>query len=443
MSRDTPASTNESRPAGPAAPVSLIAPTPEQLAWQQAGLGVFFHVGVNTFGGVEWSDGAIPAADFAPSELDADQWVRTAKDLGAAYVVLTAKHHDGFCLWPTATTDYSVASSPFRDGQGDVVREVADACRRHGVGLGLYLSPWDRNAPQYEDPEAYDEFYLAQLRELCTNYGELVELWFDGAGSAGREYAWDRIGALIDELQPGAMVFNMGPATIRWVGNEDGLAADPCWYVTSSADLNNYDEDTVSFGQERYLPPECDVSIRTGWFWHAAQEPKSLEHLLAIHDRSIGLGANLLLNLPPDRRGLIDQKDVERCRELRDALDARFGDPQQVSLRARSEDGSFWEATAETPLMVQHLELREDITTGQRVHTHLVLDESGAVMAQGGTIGVRRLHRLETPVEVSRLRIECTGEQPRLSALHLHAPSEAPVPRLPLDFEASRERPDA
>ncbi|MBM7500240.1 alpha-L-fucosidase [Brachybacterium muris] len=219
--------------------------------------------------------------------------MRTAKDLGAAYVVLTAKHHDGFCLWPTATTEYSVTSSPFRDGKGDLVGEVAEACRRHGIGLGLYLSPWDRNAPQYEDPGAYGEFYLAQLRELCTDYGELVELWFDGAGSAGREYAWDRIGQLIEELQPGAMVFNMGPATIRWVGNEDGLAADPCWYVTTSADLNNYDEDVLAYDQARYPPPECDVSIRTGWFWHAGQEPKSLEHLLAIHDRSIGLGANL------------------------------------------------------------------------------------------------------------------------------------------------------
>ena len=219
--------------------------------------------------------------------------MRTAKDLGAAYVVLTAKHHDGFCLWPTATTEYSVTSSPFRDGKGDLVGEVAEACRRHGIGLGLYLSPWDRNAPQYEDPAAYGEFYLAQLGELCTDYGELVELWFDGAGSAGREYAWDRIGQLIEELQPGAMVFNMGPATIRWVGNEDGLAADPCLYVTTSADLNNYDEDVLACDQARYLPPECDVSIRTGWFWHADQEPKSLEHLLAIHDRSIGLGANL------------------------------------------------------------------------------------------------------------------------------------------------------
>lgn len=427
-------------------PMPPIAPTPQQLAWQQGGLGVFFHVGVNTFRSVEWSDGTIPASAFDPTDLDADQWVRVAKDLGAAYVVLTAKHHDGFCLWPTATTEYSVASSPFRDGKGDLVGEVAEACRRHGMGLGLYLSPWDRNAPQYEDPAAYDEFYLAQLRELCTNYGELVELWFDGAGSAGREYAWDRIGQLIEELQPGAMVFNMGPATIRWVGNEDGLAADPCWYVTTSADLNNYDEGIVAYDQARYLPPECDVSIRTGWFWHADQEPKSLEHLLSIHDRSIGLGANLLLNLPPDRRGLIPESDVQRCCELRGALDARFGHPMVVQLAKEATGGrdcSAWSATLDAPMLIEHLELREDVSDGQRVSKHRVLDPSEAELASGGTIGVRRIHRLDPPVKVSSLRIECVGERPRLAQAHLHAPSGAPAPRLPQEYEASRERPDA
>ena len=176
------------------------------------------------------------------------------RDLGAVYVILTAKHHDGFCLWPTATTDYSVASSPWRDGTGDVVAELAASCRKHGMKLGLYLSPWDRNAPQYEDPEAYDEFYLTQLRELCTNYGELYELWFDGAGSAGREYAWDRIGALIAELQPQAMVFNMGPATIRWVGNEDGLASDPVEYVTCPRISTSTTLTWWDLGQARYPP---------------------------------------------------------------------------------------------------------------------------------------------------------------------------------------------
>ncbi|MGO1981554.1 MAG: alpha-L-fucosidase, partial [Brachybacterium alimentarium] len=397
---------------------AVLAPTPAQLAWQKDGLGVFFHVGVNTFAGKEWSDGTLAPDTFDPSDLDADQWVRTARDLGAKYVVLTAKHHDGFCLWPTATTAYSVASSPWKDGGGDVVAEVVDACRRHGMKLGLYLSPWDRNAPQYEDPETYDEFYLAQLRELCTNYGELHELWFDGAGSAGREYAWDRIGEVIAELQPTAMVFNMGPATIRWVGNEDGLAADPVEYVTTSTDLNNYDEDVIQTGEAVYLPPECDVSLRKGWFWQPGEEPKSLSHLLAIHDRSIGLGANLLLNIPPDRRGRLDDADVERVRELAEALQQRFGDPVEAVL----ETGGAGAVRAQFPAgtTFDHVEIHEALEEGQRVAAHRVLLEDGTVLATGGSIGVRRIHRLETPVQSDSLVVEVDGPGAVIESVAVH-----------------------
>ena len=415
-------------------------PTPAQLAWQKAGLGVFFHFGVNTFAGKEWSDGSIPAADFDPSDLDADEWVRAAKELGAAYVVLTAKHHDGFCLWPTATTDYSVASSPWKGGQGDVVAEMAEACRRHGLQLGLYLSPWDRNAECYEDAERYDEFYLAQLRELCTNYGELVELWFDGAGSAGREYDWAAIGEMIRELQPGAMIFNMGPATIRWVGNEDGLAADPCEYVVSSTALNNYDDDVIGLQEQRYLPPECDVSIRRGWFWQSEDAPKSLEHLLAIHDRSIGLGANLLLNIPPDRRGRLDAADLARMRELGEALRARFGAGHEAALEPTAGGVS---ATLPSTESFDHVELREDVSAGQRVRAHRVLAADGTVLAEGGTIGVRRIHRLPEAVDARTLRIEVEGTEPVIEAVIVHDATGAPVPHLPRDYRASTEEPDA
>jgi len=420
------------------ASTTVLRPTPQQLAWQKSGLGVFFHFGVNTFAGKEWSDGTVPAADFDPSDLDADEWVRAARDLGAAYVILTAKHHDGFCLWPTATTDYSVASSPWKDGQGDVVAEVAEACRRHGLQLGLYLSPWDRNAECYEDAARYDEFYLAQLRELCTHYGELVELWFDGAGSAGREYDWDRIGALIDELQPGAMVFNMGPATIRWIGNEDGLAADPCEYVTDSTDLNNYDEDVVGLGERRYLPPECDVSIRRGWFWQPGDAPKSLEHLLAIHDRSIGLGANLLLNIPPDRRGRIDPEDLTRVTEFGDALRARFGGGSEAALEVTADAAT---ATLPSATRFDHVELREDVSGGQRVQSHRVLAADGTVLAEGGTIGVRRIHRLPKAVQLDSLRIEVGGPEPVIEAVIVHDATGAPVPALPGDYRAPTEAP--
>jgi len=417
---------------------TILRPSPEQLAWQKAGFGVFFHFGVNTFAGKEWSDGTIPAADFDPTELDADEWVRAARDLGAAYVVLTAKHHDGFCLWPTGTTAYSVASSPWKDGKGDVVAEVAEACRRHGMKLGLYLSPWDRNAECYEDAAAYDEFYLAQLRELCTRYGDLFELWFDGAGSAGREYDWDGIGELIAELQPGAMVFNMGPATIRWVGNEDGLAADPCEYVTDSTDLNNYDEDVVGIGAQRYLPPECDVSIRRGWFWQPGEEPKTLGHLLGIHDRSIGLGANLLLNVPPDRRGRLDAEDLARMTEFGEALRARFGDGREATLEV-TEGGAT--ATLPEAARFDHVELREVLTEGQRVTAHRVLAADGTVLAEGATIGVRRIHRLPEAVELDSLRIEVEGTGPVLEAVIVHDATGAPVPDLDEGYRAPTEAP--
>lgn len=418
---------------------AVLAPTPAQLAWQKDGLGVFFHFGVNTFAGKEWSDGTLAPDTFDPSDLDADQWVRTARDLGAKYVVLTAKHHDGFCLWPTATTAYSVASSPWKDGGGDVVAEVVDACRRHGMKLGLYLSPWDRNAPQYEDPETYDEFYLAQLRELCTNYGELHELWFDGAGSAGREYAWDRIGEVIAELQPTAMVFNMGPATIRWVGNEDGLAADPVEYVTTSTDLNNYDEDVIETGEAVYLPPECDVSLRKGWFWQPGEEPKSLSHLLAIHDRSIGLGANLLLNIPPDRRGRLDDADVERVRELAEALQQRFGDPVEAVL----ETGGAGAVRAQLPAgtTFDHVEIHEALEEGQRVAAHRVLLEDGTVLATGGSIGVRRIHRLETPVQSDSLVVEVDGPGAVIESVAVHDAGDAPTPDSDIAYSATTQRP--
>ncbi|WP_058234383.1 alpha-L-fucosidase [Devriesea agamarum] len=440
-------------------------PTPSQLAWQQTGYGVFFHFGINTFHGQEWSDGTLPADTFNPTDLDADEWARVAAELGAGYVVLTAKHHDGFCLWPTETTNYSVASSPWRGGRGDLVGELERACRRYGLGFGIYLSPWDRNAPCYENPTEYDEFYLRQLRELCTNYGELTEIWFDGAGSAGRSYDWNRIGELIEQTQPQAMIFNMGPATIRWVGNEDGLASDPCTYVTDRTDLNNYDDDVVMLGEQAYIPPECDVSVRRGWFWHPDDEPKSLQHLLAIHDRSLGLGANLLLNIPPDRRGRIDSADLTRLREWRAALDARFGSPVQASIapkhsdqiqaepqRALHDDGNAhpyrWRAHLPQGTVCDHVELREDLRRGQAVLEHRVITSDGREIASGHTIGVRRIHRLAEPVAVDELLIEIIGdayadqEPPTLSSVLVHDARCAPTPDLPDDYRAPTETPE-
>ncbi|HEY2950219.1 MAG TPA: alpha-L-fucosidase [Micromonosporaceae bacterium] len=386
-------------------------PTAQQLAWQEAGFGLFLHFGVNTFIGREHSNGTWHPRNFDPSGLDAAQWVETAHRAGAGYVVLTAKHHDGFCLWPTRTTAYSVRSSPWRGGRGDVVGELADACRAAGMPLGVYLSPWDRNAPCYADPDAYDRFYSEQLAELCTGYGPLFELWFDGAGSQGRRYDWDRIMTEVDKHQPGAVVFNMGRRTIRWVGNEAGVAADPCHYAVADADLWALTSDLAALGGPRYQPPECDVPIRDHWFWQPddLDTLKSTQHLLGIWYRSVGLGAGLLLNLAPDRRGLIDDADQARLFEVVDELRRRFVARIPVVL-----DHAPGEVTARFPHPVDfdHVELREDLLDGQRVDTHEVL-VNGRVVAAGRTIGVRRWHAFAA-VTGSRLTVRLDSAEARL-----------------------------
>ncbi|WP_043433384.1 alpha-L-fucosidase [Paenarthrobacter nicotinovorans] len=398
--------------------MTLLTPTPAQLRWQQLEFGAFIHFGINTFAGKEWSDGTLPASLFNPEGLDAGSWVRTAKEAGARYLILTAKHHDGFCLWPTATTDYSVESSPWRGGSGDVVREVAEACAEQGVGLGLYLSPWDRNADCYSDPAAYDDFYVQQLTELCTGYGPLMELWFDGAGSVGREYDWDRIIGVVKEHQPDAMIFNMGQPTIRWVGNENGLASDPVNYVVDRTSDTQYTDSTSGLRTEHYLPPECDVSLRRGWFWHPDDEPKSTEHLLAIYYQSVGMGANLLLNLTPDTRGLIPEQDVARLREWKVELDRRLSGAVEATVE--HHDGG---ATLTFPAAVtfNHLELVEDLGSGQRITQHEVFAGGvgdggvlagdvgdGGVLSEGKTVGNRRIHQLPV-VTANRLHVKLSG----------------------------------
>lgn len=414
-----------------------VVPSPEQLAWQRLGVGVFFHFGLNTYFGKEWSNGTLPASAFDPVDFDARQWVSVAKTAGARYIILTAKHHDGFCLWPTKTTDYSVKSSPWRDGNGDVVREVADACAEAGIALGLYLSPWDRNAECYSDPAAYDDFYTAQLTELCTNYGQLVELWFDGAGSEGREYDWTRIMGVVHENQPGAMVFNMGDPTIRWVGNENGVASDPVEYVVDHTQMSNYTVVLNTFADALYLPPECDVSIRPGWFWHPDQEPKDVEHLLAIYYRSVGLGANLLLNLPPNRRGLIDDIDAQRVSAWAGELKAQFGSPIPAEIRQTSD---HWIVRFHGDTTIDHLQLAEYLDDGQRVSAHEVYD-GDELVCQGATIGVNRLHVFRART-VRELRVRVSGDRARLvSAIGFRAGRET-EPRIPDGYVAPTDYPE-
>jgi alpha-L-fucosidase len=347
---------------------------------------MFCHFGINTFYGKEWSDGTLDPSGFAPTHFDPAQWVDVAQRAGAKYLMLTAKHHDGFCLWPTQTTAYSVSSSGC---SLDVVGEVSRACERAGMRFGLYLSPWDRNATCYSDPQAYDRFYARQLEELCTHYGELFELWFDGAGSEGRVYDWERFMEIAHRHQPQALIFNMGRPTIRWAGNKDGLASDPNPYVVKSLDVSAFTLDQEEH-EEKYLPPECDVAIRQNWFWQSddAHTLKSLEHLLGIWYRSVGRGANLLLNVPPDRRGLLDEADSRRLLDLHQALEHRFANPLASSLRA---EGGAWLLDSGAEVEVDHLVLMESIAQGQRVFAYRVLDERGHEVTRGATIGHKKI----------------------------------------------------
>lgn len=387
---------------------AAVRPSKEQLEWQDLELGMFCHFGINTFCDQEWGDGTDSPRLFNPTALDACQWVRTAKQAGFRYFILTAKHHDGFCLWPTATTDYSVQSSPWRDGAGDVVRECADACREEGMGFGIYVSPWDRNAACYSDPAAYDDFYTTQLTELLTGYGPLVEVWFDGAGSEGREYDWKRIIGLVKRYQPQAMIFNMGAPTIRWVGNEDGVAPYPCWNTAETARVSMFTDAQLKWLPETpaWLPAECDVPIRKKhWFWHPNDESSllSLDELMDVYYRSVGHGATLLLNVSPDNRGLLPDADSERLLEFGEEIRRRFGKPLT---EAAAETGRL-EAELEPPAVVDHAVLMEDIRHGERVLDYALealVDGKWIELVRGSAIGHKKIDRF-APVQTGRLRL--------------------------------------
>lgn len=407
----------------------LAVPTPQQMAWQDLELGMFFHFGINTYCDQEWGDGTDSPELFNPVELDARQWIRTAKEAGFKYVILTAKHHDGFCLWPTKTTEYSVRSSPWKNGQGDVVREVADGCREEGMKFGVYVSPWDRNAPCYADPAAYDDFYAEQLSELLTGYGPLVEVWFDGAGSEGREYDWKRIIGLVKQHQPDAMIFNMGAPTIRWVGNEDGVAPYPCWNTAESARVSMFTSDMNTWMEEKpgWVPAECDVPIRKRhWFWHPNDEHSlhTLDHLMDLYYRSVGHGTTLLLNVSPDHRGLLPEPDTERVLEFGAAIRRRFGRP----LGSASGTGSELELVLGEEALVDHVVSMEDIAYGERVRAYTIEAEVGGEwkpVAGGSAIGHKKIDRIE-PTRTSRIRLRVTEEaaEPHIRSLAAYSAGE-------------------
>lgn len=416
---------------------SRLIPTPQQLEWQQMEFTAFLHFGINTFTGREWGDGTEDPALFNPTELDCEQWVRALKDGGFKMAIITAKHHDGFCLWPTKTTRHSVASSPWRGGKGDLVRELRNACDKYGIKFGVYLSPWDRNAACYGDSPVYNQFFIEQLTELLTQYGEVHEVWFDGANGEGpngkkQEYDWDAVIKTIRRLQPKAVTAIMGD-DVRWVGNEKGIGRETEWSATAlppgiyprseelrkglgiygkAKDLGG--RDIVARAKELFWwPSEVDVSIRPGWFYHAAQDKqvKSLAHLVDIYFKSVGYNSVLLLNIPPDKRGLIHENDVQRLKELSGYLKKTFGKDflQKGDARWQPLSGDVREYKVQKGAVVNTFLIQEDIAKGQRVENFLVEAYSNGSwrhVAEGTTVGYKRLIRFsDTKAEKIRVTV--------------------------------------
>ena len=414
---------------------SRLVPTPQQLAWQQMEFTCFLHFGINTFTGREWGDGKEDPAIFNPTELDCEQWVRALKEGGFKMAIITAKHHDGFCLWPTRTTKHSVASSPWKNGKGDVVQELRKACDKYGLKFGVYLSPWDRNAECYGQGEAYNKFFIEQLTELLTNYGEVHEVWFDGANGEGpngkkQEYDWDAILKTIRRLQPKAVTAIMGD-DVRWVGNEGGLGRTTEWSATAlmpnsypgsdevykrlginamSKDLGS--RELVSKASDLFwYPSEVDVSIRPGWFYHAEEDGKvkSLKHLSDIYFQSVGYNSVLLLNIPPDRRGLIHEADIKRLKEFADYRQQTFADNRVKNGRKYWSTTSGGEAVyaLKSKSEINLVMLQEDITKGQRVEAFTVealTDNGWKEVGKGTTIGYKRMLRFPA-VNANKLRV--------------------------------------
>lgn len=418
---------------GPARP----RPTPAQLRWQRDELAMFLHFGVNTFTNREWGDGREEPAIFDPAALDAHQWARTARDAGFRAMILTAKHHDGFCLWPTKTTNHSVASSPFRGGEGDVVREFVDACRDAGLRPGLYLSPWDRNHPSYGDSPRYNAVYAAQLTELLTRYGPIAEVWFDGANGEGpngrrQVYDWPGIFALVRRLQPDAVMFSDAGPDVRWCGNERGEAGDPNWSTVDPSAVpfpgasGPGITDALQHGDPKgsvWRPAEVDVSIRPGWFYHRAEDEKvrTGQDLLRLYTQSVGRNAKLLLNVPPSAAGLLADRDVAALADFRRLLDADHARGAGGANLAQWSGGI--ELKLPQPIAIDGVRLGEAIELGQAVARYTVsgLTTGGwRVMSRGTTIGYAKIDRFAA-TGVSRLRLEIDDALARPNSLTMSA----------------------
>jgi alpha-L-fucosidase len=424
-------------------------PTAAQLAWQRDELAMFIHFGMNTFTNREWGDGREDPAIFNPARLDARQWARAARNAGFRAMVLTAKHHDGFCLWPTKTTTHSVARSPWRGGQGDLVREFVDACRAERLRTGLYLSPWDRNHPTYGDSPRYNDVYCAQLTELLTRYGPLAEVWFDGANGEGpngkkQQYDWPRVWALVRRLQPNAVMFSDAGPDVRWCGNERGVAGEPNWSTVnpSAVPYPGADGETVIRALQHgdphgtvWRPAEADTSIRPGWFYHPAEDGRvrSVEELVKLYLSSVGRNSKLLLNVPPTPEGLLHETDVNRLSEFRYRLAEIFATDIAAGRKTKWSRTGRLTAIVEIDLprssSVATVRLSEDISEGQMVSRYAISGFDGVAwrdLSRGSTIGYARIDRFETMrlnLERIRVVIEDAVAPPEPISVKVYAPS--------------------
>ena len=427
-------------------------PSPQQLAWQRHEFIAFAHFGMNTFTDREWGDGKEDPKLFNPSEFDAKQWAAVLQEAGVKLLILTAKHHDGFCLWPSQFTEHCVKNSPWRGGQGDVVREVVEALREKQIRIGLYLSPWDRNQPTYGDSPKYNEYFRNQLRELLTHYGEIDEVWFDGACGEGpngkkQEYDFPSYFALIRELQPHALIAISGP-DIRWVGNKSGVARE------------NESSVVKRDGRLVWHPAECDVSIRPGWFYHASEDAKvkSLATLADIYFKSVGRNSVLLLNIPPDRRGRIAEADAVRLKEFGayvaqlDATDFVTAATVTASSRrdaahherlvqdrdlntswtpGEDQTTGYLEFDLSQPRTFNVARIQEDISLGEQVqayHVEILDGGNWRTVTAGQVIGHKQLRRF-APVTAQRVRlvIDKAAGPPAIAEFGLHWNPLAPA----------------
>jgi alpha-L-fucosidase len=464
-----------------------VAPSPAQLAWQEREFTAFTHFGMNTFTDREWGQGTEDPRLFNPTDFDARQWVRAIKAGGMKMLILTAKHHDGFCLWPSALTAHSVKSSPWKGGKGDVVAEVSAACREAGLAFGIYLSPWDRHEPTYGDSARYNEHFRGQLRELLTNYGPIAEVWFDGANGEGpngkrQVYDWPSYYKVIRELQPQAVIFGMAP-DVRWVGTESGYGRETEWSVVpadvqdpalTAANSQRHPQDAAFSPRDltgddlgsrekiknakalTWYPAETDVSIRPGWFYHAKEDAqvKTPDKLVDIYFSSVGRNGVLLLNIPPDKRGRITDFDVSALRGMRRILDETFKNDfaSPARVQASSQDAahpaaaavdadpkSYWSpASSGQPVWIEIdlgaektfdcALLGEMIANGQRVEAFRLEAWTAGEwkdFAKGTTVGYKRLLRFPAVTAAKvRLTIEQTRAIPQLARFELYKMAE-------------------